>query len=70
MDAQTRLLLFPDRTSTTVMRPELSEALDRAGIDSRSPEYLLATLSFADNNTTVGSATKLQVRRLPRTLCS
>jgi len=52
------------------MRPELSEALDRAGIDCRSSERLLATLPFAGNDTTAGSETEPQVRRLPRILCS
>jgi len=70
MDAQTRLILFPDRMSSTTMRPELSEALDRAGIDCRSSERLLATLPFAGNDTTAGSETEPQVRRLPRILCS
>ncbi len=66
MDAQTRLILFSDRMSSTAMRPELSEALDRAGIDCRSSERLLATLPFAGNDNTAGSETELQANLLPK----
>ncbi|MDT8441924.1 MAG: hypothetical protein RQ723_09720 [Desulfuromonadales bacterium] len=61
MRTDTPLALQNSPVATDAIATVLAEAIDRLGVDATSPDRLLATLPFADEDCTGGSEIELQV---------